>query len=169
MGIEGSMAAYSQLSWMRGTEGAKQTSCRRTSRLLRLLEQPLLKCALLLQRRELLGFAIRVTFWMVVLGEYAMPVGVDDEECSDCVQRQVHRNARSREYQARLLIAFWEQKKEKAATTVEGEVVEVVVTVESVSGFSALDRSLPSRPRRREQRLLPRAYIHVYTFLLAAA
>ena len=56
-----------------------------------------------------------MAFRVVVLREYAMSVGVDDEECSDRVQRQVHRNARSREYQARLLIAFWKKKKEKAA------------------------------------------------------
>ena len=42
------------------------------------------------------------------------------------------------EYQARLMIAFREQEEKKAATTVELEVVEVVVTVEGVSGFSAL-------------------------------
>ena len=50
----------------------------RTSGLLSLLEQPLLKRTLLFQCRELLRVTIRMVLWVVVLREYPVSVGVDN-------------------------------------------------------------------------------------------
>lgn len=63
---------------------------RRTSRLLCFLPQSLLKRLLILQRLELLTFALRVSFGIVVLGQDTVALRVEDDECLDRIKREVH-------------------------------------------------------------------------------